>query len=276
MTDNEGLEPGLYIISLPIGNAKDITIRALEYLEKTDEIYCEDTRVTRKLLSIYEIKKKLNIYHDHNGEYVRPKIIKKIKGGKSIGIVSDAGTPLISDPGYKLVLSAKKEGLHVTSCPGPSAPITALTLSGLPTDSFYYLGFLPLKKKTRDKSLNEVKNLKTSLLIFETSKKINKTLNDLLLILGNREISICREMTKKFEEIITGRIEDILPILEKRDLKGEIVIAVGAQEEQKNNININEIIDNYKNEYSPSELAKIISNKTGLSKRVIYNKIVKK
>ena len=276
MTDNEGLEPGLYIISLPIGNAKDITIRALEYLEKTDEIYCEDTRVTRKLLSIYEIKKKLNIYHDHNGKYVRPKIIKKIKGGKSIGIVSDAGTPLISDPGYKLVLSAKKEGLHVTSCPGPSAPITALTLSGLPTDSFYYLGFLPLKKKTRDKSLNEVKNLKTSLLIFETSKKINKTLNDLLLILGNREISICREMTKKFEEIITGRIEDILPILEKRDLKGEIVIAVGAQEEQKNNININEIIDNYKNEYSPSELAKIISNKTGLSKRVIYNKIVKK
>ena len=276
MTDNERLEPGLYIISLPIGNAKDITIRALEYLEKTDEIYCEDTRVTRKLLSIYEIKKKLNIYHDHNGEYVRPKIIKKIKGGKSIGIVSDAGTPLISDPGYKLVLSAKKEGLHVTSCPGPSAPITALTLSGLPTDSFYYLGFLPLKKKTRDKSLNEVKNLKTSLLIFETSKKINKTLNDLLLILGNREISICREMTKKFEEIITGRIEDILPILEKRDLKGEIVIAVGAQEEQKNNININEIIDNYKNEYSPSELAKIISNKTGLSKRVIYNKIVKK
>jgi len=216
MTDNEGLEPGLYIISLPIGNAKDITIRALEYLEKTDEIYCEDTRVTRKLLSIYEIKKKLNIYHDHNGEYVRPKIIKKIKGGKSIGIVSDAGTPLISDPGYKLVLSAKKEGLHVTSCPGPSAPITALTLSGLPTDSFYYLGFLPLKKKTRDKSLNEIKNLKTSLLIFETSKKINKTLNDLLLILGNREISICREMTKKFEEIITGRIEDILTILEKK------------------------------------------------------------
>ena len=276
MTDNEGLEPGLYIISLPIGNAKDITIRALEYLEKTDEIYCEDTRVTRKLLSIYEIKKKLNIYHDHNGEYVRPKIIKKIKGGKSIGIVSDAGTPLISDPGYKLVLSAKKEGLHVTSCPGPSAPITALTLSGLPTDSFYYLGFLPLKKKTRDKSLNEVKNLKTSLLIFETSKKINKTLNDLLLILGNREISVCREMTKKFEEIITGRIEDILPILEKKDLKGEIVIVVGAQEEQENNININEIIDNYKGEYSPSELAKIISNKTGLSKRVIYNKIVKK
>jgi len=276
MTDNEQLEPGLYIISLPIGNAKDITIRALEHLKKVDEIYCEDTRVTRKLLSIYEIKKKLNIYHDHNGEYVRPKIIKKIKGGKCIGIVSDAGTPLISDPGYKLVLSAKKEGLHVTSCPGVSAPITALTLSGLPTDSFYYLGFLPLKKKIRDKSLKEVKNLKTSLLIFETSKKINKTLNDLLLILGNREISICREMTKKFEEIITGRIEDILPILEKRALKGEIVIVVGAQKEQENDININEIIDNYKGEYPPSELAKIISNKTGLSKRVIYNKIIKK
>ncbi len=276
MKDNEDLESGLYIISLPIGNSKDITIRALEYLKKVDEIYCEDTRVTRKLLSIYEIKKKLSIYHDHNGEYVRPKIIKKIKDGKSIGIVSDAGTPLISDPGYKLVLSAKKEGLHVTSCPGVSAPITALTLSGLPTDSFYYLGFLPLKKKTRDKTLNEIKNLKTSLLILETSKKIKKTLNDLFQILGNREISICREMTKKYEEIITGRIGDILPILEKRDLKGEIVLVVGAQEEQVNNININEIIDSYKGEHSPSELAKIISNKTGLSKSVIYNKIIKK
>ena len=276
MTDNEELEPGLYIISLPIGNAKDITIRALEYLRKVDEIYCEDTRVTRKLFSIYEIKKKLNVYHDHNGELVRPKIIKKIKDGKSIGIVSDAGTPLISDPGYKLVLLLKKEGLHITSCPGVSAPITALTLSGLPTDSFYYLGFLPNKNKDRYKLLDEVRNLKTSIIVFETAKKINKTLEDLIKTLGNREISICREMTKKFEEIISGKLEDVFSTLKSRNLKGEIVLVVGAQENRRSNINIDEIITSHKGKHSPSELAKIISNKTGLPKSDIYNKIIKK
>ncbi len=276
MTDNEELEPGLYIISLPIGNAKDITIRALEYLRKVDEIYCEDTRVTRKLFSIYEIKKKLNVYHDHNGELVRPKIIKKIKDGKSIGIVSDAGTPLISDPGYKLVLLLKKEGLNMTSCPGVSAPITALTLSGLPTDSFYYLGFLPNKNKDRYKLLDEVRNLKTSIIVFETAKKINKTLEDLIKTLGNREISICREMTKKFEEIISGRLEDVFSKLKSRNLKGEIVLVVGAQENRRSNINIDEIITSHKGKHSPSELAKIISNKTGLPKSDIYNKIIKK
>ena len=276
MTDNEELEPGLYIISLPIGNAKDITIRALEYLRKVDEIYCEDTRVTRKLFSIYEIKKKLNVYHDHNGELVRPKIIKKIKDGKSIGIVSDAGTPLISDPGYKLVLLLKKEGLNITSCPGVSAPITALTLSGLPTDSFYYLGFLPNKNKDRYKLLDEVRNLKTSIIVFETAKKINKTLEDLIKTLGNREISICREMTKKFEEIISGRLEDVFSKLKSRNLKGEIVLVVGAQENRRSNINIDEIITSHKGKHSPSELAKIISNKTGLPKSDIYNKIIKK
>tara|TARA_B100000029_G_scaffold500347_1_gene571968 strand:+ start:597 stop:1436 length:840 start_codon:yes stop_codon:yes gene_type:complete len=276
MTDNEELEPGLYIISLPIGNAKDITIRALEYLRKVDEIYCEDTRVTRKLFSIYEIKKKLNVYHDHNGELVRPKIIKKIKDGKSIGIVSDAGTPLISDPGYKLVLLLKKEGLNITSCPGVSAPITALTLSGLPTDSFYYLGFLPNKNKDRYKLLDEVRNLKTSIIVFETAKKINKTLEDLIKTLGNREISICREMTKKFEEIISGRLEDVFSTLKSRNLKGEIVLVVGAQENRRSNINIDEIITSHKGKHSPSELAKIISNKTGLPKSDIYNKIIKK
>jgi 16S rRNA (cytidine1402-2'-O)-methyltransferase len=276
MTDNEELEPGLYIISLPIGNAKDITIRALEYLRKVDEIYCEDTRVTRKLFSIYEIKKKLNVYHDHNGELVRPKIIKKIKDGKSIGIVSDAGTPLISDPGYKLVLLLKKEGLNITSCPGVSAPITALTLSGLPTDSFYHLGFLPNKNKDRYKLLDEVRNLKTSIIVFETAKKINKTLEDLIKTLGNREISICREMTKKFEEIISGRLEDVFSTLKSRNLKGEIVLVVGAQENRRSNINIDEIITSHKGKHSPSELAKIISNKTGLPKSDIYNKIIKK
>ncbi|MFL2816020.1 MAG: ribosomal RNA small subunit methyltransferase I [Alphaproteobacteria bacterium] len=147
--EDKKLKPGLYIISLPIGNSKDITIRAIEYLQSVDEIYCEDTRVTNKILSIYKIKKSLKNYHDHNGKKVRPEIIKKIKDGKTIALVSDAGTPLISDPGYKLVSELKAKDLYVTAAPGASSPITALTLSGLPTNSFYFLGFLPVKDQSR-------------------------------------------------------------------------------------------------------------------------------
>jgi 16S rRNA (cytidine1402-2'-O)-methyltransferase len=246
MTGREKLKPGIYIISLPIGNSKDITIRAIETLEDVDEIYCEDTRVTRKILSIYKIKKTLSVYHDHNGEKIRPKIIDKIKNGKSIGIVSDAGTPLISDPGYKLITLAKKEGLYVSASPGVSAPITALTLSGAPTDSFYFLGFLPTKKKSREQILNDINPLKTSIIIFESTKKINKTLEDIHRILGDRNISICREMTKKFEEIITGRVTEIINLIKESELKGEVSLVIYADKDKGiPDFNIEEIIRGY-------------------------------
>ena len=201
---NKELKPGLYIVSLPIGNSKDITLRAIEYLQSVDEIYCEDTRVTNKILTIHKIKTSLKNYHDHNGEKVRPQIIKKIKEGKSIALVSDAGTPLISDPGYKLVSELKAKDLYGTAAPGVSSPITALTLSGLPTNNFYFLGFLPTKDQSRKNLVESIKNLKTTIIIFESANKINKTLQDLIEILGSRDIAICREMTKKFEEIITA------------------------------------------------------------------------
>lgn len=275
MTGREKLKPGIYIISLPIGNSKDITIRAIETLEDVDEIYCEDTRVTRKILSIYKIKKTLSVYHDHNGEKIRPKIIDKIKNGKSIGIVSDAGTPLISDPGYKLITLAKKEGLYVSASPGVSAPITALTLSGAPTDSFYFLGFLPTKKKSREQILNDINPIKTSIIIFESTKKINNTLEDIHRILGDRNISICREMTKKFEEIITGRVTEIINLIKESELKGEVSLVIYADKDKGiPDFNIEEIIRGYNEEYSPTILAKKISDNTGIPKKTIYNKII--
>jgi len=273
--EDKKLKPGLYIISLPIGNSKDITIRAIEYLQSVDEIYCEDTRVTNKILSIYKIKKSLKNYHDHNGKKVRPEIIKKIKDGKTIALVSDAGTPLISDPGYKLVSELKAKDLYVTAAPGASSPITALTLSGLPTNSFYFLGFLPVKDQSRKNLIEGLKNLKTTIILFESANKINKTLQDLIDILGNREMAICREMTKKFEEIITGKISDIAQKIVSKKLKGEIVIVLYGDNKKDQEINLDEIINSFEGEYRPSELAKIISDQTGFSKSIIYNKIIR-
>tara|TARA_B100001564_G_scaffold244239_1_gene207028 strand:- start:29 stop:874 length:846 start_codon:yes stop_codon:yes gene_type:complete len=273
--EDKKLKPGLYIISLPIGNSKDITIRAIEYLQSVDEIYCEDTRVTNKILSIYKIKKSLKNYHDHNGKKVRPEIIKKIKDGKTIALVSDAGTPLISDPGYKLVSELKAKDLYVTAAPGASSPITALTLSGLPTNSFYFLGFLPVKDQSRKNLIEGLKSLKTTIILFESANKINKTLQDLIDILGNREMAICREMTKKFEEIITGKISDIAQKIVSKKLKGEIVIVLYGDNKKDQEINLDEIINSFEGEYRPSELAKIISDQTGFSKSIIYNKIIR-
>ena len=273
--ENKELKSGLYIVSLPIGNSKDITLRAIDCLQNVDEIYCEDTRVTNKILSIYKINRGLKNYHDHNGRKVRPQIIKKIKDGKSIALVSDAGTPLISDPGYKLVSELKDNDLYVTAVPGVSSPITALTLSGLPTNNFYFLGFLPTKIQPRRNLLEDVKRLKTTIIIFETANKINKTLKDLIDILGNRKIAICREMTKKFEEIITGNIEYVAKEIALKKLKGEIVIVLYSDKQKDEEINLEEIINSFKGEYRPSELAKIISDQTGFSKNIIYNKIIK-
>jgi len=273
--ENKKLKPGLYIISLPIGNSKDITIRAIEYLQSVDEIYCEDTRVTNKILSIYKIKKSLKNYHDHNGKKIRPQIIKKIKDGKTIALVSDAGTPLISDPGYKLVSELKAKELYVTAAPGVSSPITALTLSGLPTNNFYFLGFLPVKDQSRRNLIEGIKNLKTTIILFESANRINKTLQDLIDVLGNRELAICREMTKKFEEIITGKISDVAKKIVAKKLKGEIVIVLYGDNKKDQEINLDEIINSFEGEYRPSELAKIISDQTGFSKSIIYNKIIK-
>ena len=268
------LESGLYLISLPIGNSKDITLRALDYLSNVDEIYCEDTRVTNKILSIHKIKKELKTYHDHNGSKIRPIILEKIKNGKSVGLVSDAGTPLISDPGYKLVSDAIANNLYVTSAPGVSSPIAALTMSGLPTNNFLFLGFLPIKAQQRKNILKNIKNLKSTIIIFESAKRINKTLIELKTILGNRRIALCREMTKRFEEVVTGNLDELTNTMAQKKIKGEIVLVLDGLQVNEETINLEKFINSQNQNYSPSELAKKLSEQTGFPKAKVYNKII--
>ena len=268
------LESGLYLISLPIGNSKDITLRALYYLSNVDEIYCEDTRVTNKILSIHKIKKELKTYHDHNGSKIRPIILEKIKNGKSVGLVSDAGTPLISDPGYKLVSDAIANNLYVTSAPGVSSPIAALTMSGLPTNNFLFLGFLHIKAQQRKNILKNIKNLKSTIIIFESAKRINKTLIELKTILGNRRIALCREMTKRFEEVVTGNLDELTNTMAQKKIKGEIVLVLDGLQVNEETINLEKFINSQNQNYSPSELAKKISEQTGFPKAKVYNKII--
>ena len=276
MKNDKELQPGLYIVALPIGNSRDITLRAIETLSNVDEIYCEDTRVTMKILNIYEIKNKLKTYHDHNGEKVRPRIIEKILRGKRIALVADAGTPLISDPGYKLVVEARDKKIYVTTCPGASAPIAALSISGMPTDRFFFLGFLPLKEMNRAKILEEVKNIHSTLVFFEAPNRLERTLEEIFLFLGNRPVSICREISKKFEEIIKGNIKDLLRNFELRKFKGEIVIILrGAEHSTNDTGNLEDLIFLSEGNFSTSEKAKKISKITGLSKKDVYDRIIK-
>jgi len=265
-------EGKLTIVSLPIGNLKDITIRALEELQSSDLIFCEDTRITIKLLNHYNIKNKLMSYHEHSDTSTRKFIIDQINKGKNISLVSDAGTPLISDPGYKLVKELKKKNLSVTSCPGPSSPITALTLSGLPSDKFFFLGFLPVKTKAKKDYLLEIKDIESTMIFFESSNRLVKSLKLILEIFGDRNISICRELTKKFEEVLTLKASEIIKNLSSRDnIKGEIIIVIEGEVKKDKPQNLEAILGDALKSMSLSDAAKEISKYTNFSKKEVYN-----
>ncbi len=225
--------PGLYIVATPIGNASDITLRALEVLATCDVIYCEDTRVTSKLLSVFSIKKPLETYHDHNGAKVRPKIIARLTEGEVVALVSDAGTPLVSDPGYQLVKEVADLGLAVTTLPGPSAVIAGLTLSRQPTDRFSYFGFLPVKKGARRSALSEAASVPSTLVFYETGPRLTASLADMADMLGDREATVTRELTKKFEEVRSERLSTLAAHYDSNGApKGEIVVIVSGPEER--------------------------------------------
>ena len=265
-------EGKLTIVSLPIGNLKDITIRALEELQSSDLIFCEDTRITIKLLNHYSIKNKLMSYHEHSDTSTRKFIIDEINKGKNISLVSDAGTPLISDPGYKLVKELKKKNLSVTSCPGPSSPITALTLSGLPSDKFFFSGFLPAKTKAKKDYLLEIKDIESTIIFFESSNRLIKSLELILEIFGDRNISICRELTKKFEEVLTLKVSEIIKNLSSRDnIKGEIIIVIEGEVKKDKPQNLEAILGDALKSMSLSDAAKEISKYTNFSKKEVYN-----
>lgn len=224
MTDT--LTPGLYIVATPIGNLQDITLRAAATLRAADAIAAEDSRVTAKLLHHLEIKKPIIRYHDHSDAAARARIIDRL-GSEVIALVSDAGTPLISDPGYKLVREAQAAGHYVTTLPGPSAAIAALTLAGLPTDRFLFAGFLPAKAKARDDAIAELRAIRASLILYESGPRLGKTLAALAAGLGDREAAVCRELTKRFEESVTGTLSDLATRYADAPPKGEIVIVIG-------------------------------------------------
>ncbi|MEZ0224045.1 MAG: 16S rRNA (cytidine(1402)-2'-O)-methyltransferase [Alphaproteobacteria bacterium] len=223
------LAAGLYIVATPIGNLGDISLRALETLRKVDVIACEDTRETGKLTSVYEIKANKIPYHDHNAAEMRPKIISMLQDGQRIALISDAGMPLVSDPGYKLVENCIAEGLHVTCVPGATASLTALVLSGLPSDRFLFAGFLPPKSAARRTALSEVKDVPATLIFYETAPRLAESLGDMQEVLGDRPAAVSRELTKKFEETRRGALSQLAAHYEKSGApKGEIVVVVGA------------------------------------------------
>lgn len=222
------LEPGLYLVATPIGNLADITLRALSVLARADIICCEDTRHSAKLLHHYAIHAVTRPFHDHNEDAERPRILEDLKNGKRIAIISDAGTPLISDPGFKLVRECAATGIPVTCLPGPSSVVTALAASGLPCDAFYFSGFLPPKQAARRARICELKAVPGTLVFFEAPQRVAEALADLSDVLGAREAAVARELTKLHEEYVRGPLHELAASFASRDVKGEVVILVEA------------------------------------------------
>jgi 16S rRNA (cytidine1402-2'-O)-methyltransferase len=219
--------PGLHLVATPIGNLGDITLRALETLAGVDIIACEDTRITRRLTERYAISALLKPYHEHNAALARPKILERLAQGASIALVSDAGTPLISDPGFKLVREVCAAGFPVIALPGPSSVLTALAVAALPTDRFFFEGFLPPKQTARRARLTELARIDATLVMFESGNRVQDTLADLAGIMGDRDAAICREMTKLHEEIKRGPVPQLALSADTLEIRGEFVLVIG-------------------------------------------------
>lgn len=273
MTETVELKSGLYVTATPIGNLKDITLRALEVLKAVDVIACEDTRVSGKLLSHYGIRTKLSSYHEHNAARVRPKLLARLGDGERVALISDAGTPLISDPGMKLVAEARQQGFYVTTIPGASAVLCSLTAAGLPSDRFTFLGFVPHKDRARSQLLDEAKLIAGTLIFFESARRLAATLKAMERAFGaDRRAALCREMTKLHEEVLILPLGELRADIEGRpSLKGEIVILVApapaaATDREKLDQALAEALQNL----SVREAATAIAYATGLPRRQIY------
>lgn len=264
--------PTVYLIPTPIGNLEDITLRAINILKEVEVVFSEDTRVTGLLLQNLNIKKKLIANHEYNENENKDKIIKYLKDGYSVGIVTDRGTPIISDPGYPLAHHVISQGYNVVGLPGPTALIPALIMSGLNPAPFLFYGFLNSKEQRREKELEELKNIKATMIFYESPHRIKKTLNDMLNILGNRNISISREISKKFEEVYRGTITDVLVELEEP--KGEFVIVVEGTTETVDytNVSVIEHVNAYiKEGNSVNTAIGLVARQRNVSKKEIYN-----
>ncbi|PPR79743.1 MAG: Ribosomal RNA small subunit methyltransferase I [Alphaproteobacteria bacterium MarineAlpha2_Bin1] len=267
------LEAGLYVTSTPIGNLKDFTIRGIEILHHVDIIACEDTRRSRKLLNFYNIKNNLISYHDHNEEKVLPKLLSILLDGKSIALISDSGTPLINDPGFKLVSKCIKKGISVIPIPGACSIVTALSVSGVPTNKFVFLGFFPTKLNEKKKLISLINIFKGSIVFFETPKRLIKTLDYLRNYFPERNVSICKELTKLHEKIYFDKISNILSNPELKNPKGEYVLILGPQLNDNTDIqDIDTLLFEALNLMKVSEAVNQVSALTGTKKKELYNK----
>ncbi len=270
----------IYLVATPIGNLEDITLRALRILKEVDLIAAEDTRNTLKLLNHFEISKPLISYHRHNEEFKVEGLIEKVKNGENIAIVSDAGTPGISDPGEVIVKKAIENNINVIPIPGACAAINAIIASGLDTKEFTFIGFLPLNKKTRKEKLQEIKKESKTIILYEAPHKLKNTLQDLKEIVENRKIVLAREITKIHEEFMRGNIEEI--IQKSENLKGEMIILIeGAenkeQEIELNNLSLEEHYKYYEAQgFDKKEIIKKISKDRGVNKNEIYMHFIEK
>ena len=268
----------LYIVATPIGNLDDITFRAFEVLKSVDFVLAEDTRHSKTLLSHLDISKPIRAFHEHNEREKTKAIISEIYSGKSIALISDAGTPLISDPGYFLVAQAKKEGLKVVPIPGPTALITALSASGLASDSFTFLGFLPSKQTARIKLLTGLAGRTETIIFYESPKRVLATLTDMQAIFGDsREVCLAKELTKAFETIHTGSIPNLIEYLtiDQNHQKGEFVILISATNEidlAEAEIQLDSLLPILCAEMGTSKAAKIAAKITGIDKKKCYER----
>ena len=222
------LDAGLHVVATPLGNLADISLRALSTLAAAGTVLCEDTRVTSRLLQRYSISTRLRPYHDHNAAQVRPAIIERLEAGAAMALVSDAGMPAVSDPGFKLIRECIDRGIAVDVIPGPTAPVTALALSGLPTDRFLFAGFLPAKQGQRIATLKELGAVRATLIFFETGPRLVASLGDVAQVLPDRQVAVARELTKLHQEVLRGTAQELLGGIADRDrVKGEITLLIG-------------------------------------------------
>ena len=271
--------PCLYIVATPIGNLSDISIRAKEVLSSVPVVAAEDSRNTKKLFSLIGItcNKKFIAYEDHFEHEKVQEIIDIIKNGNDVALVSDAGSPLISDPGYKLVRECHKQGIKVTTIPGCCAVISALQMSGIPTNRFMFAGFVPNKDKARFDFFNDLKNINSTIVVYETAIRLLKTLKTIKELMPNREISIVREITKMYEECINGTIEEVCIQIENSPIKGEIVLVIAPclEEEKLEDIDIEKILIEELKESTLKDAVKKVSDTYKLKKSDVYEKALK-
>jgi 16S rRNA (cytidine1402-2'-O)-methyltransferase len=270
---SERLEPGLYIVATPIGNLADLSPHAARILSSADLVAVEDSRVTAKLLRHIGVKRPMTPYHDHNADRVRPDLIAQM-AEKAVALVSDAGTPLISDPGFKLVRDARAAGVEIHTVAGPCAAIAALTLAGLPTDRFFFLGFLPPKAAARASAIAEVVAVRATLILYESGPRLGAALAALQQGLGDREAAVAREISKKFEETVTGRLSELAARYADTPPKGEIVIVIGppGETEPAGEAEIDAALTDAMKRLSPSRAAAEVAERLGLARRAVYER----